>query len=110
MRYRRLGRAGLQVSELLLGSDEWTSSLFAPYAEERTERMRRLRFCAEVDSIVHVEFGEGPQRRRMAIRERRAKDPAFMMQSAAVMIGPEMLPGELFSDSAKAEIMAMGGN
>ena len=34
------------VSDLLLGDDDWASLSFAPYAEERAERMRRLRFVA----------------------------------------------------------------
>ena len=95
------------VSELLLGSERWDSDLLAPYAEERAERMRRLRFCAEVDSIVHAEFTEGAHRRRLAVRTKRASDPAFLLGLAAVMIGPEMLPPQVFSDEIKRELVAM---
>lgn len=34
------------VSEALLGTPQWTTDMFIPYAEERRERMRRLRFTA----------------------------------------------------------------
>jgi 2-polyprenyl-6-methoxyphenol hydroxylase-like FAD-dependent oxidoreductase len=96
------------VSEILLGSADWSPSAFAPYADERRERMRRLMFCAQIDSLVHAEFGEAAMRRRLAVRARRAADPSFLLALAGVMIGPEMLPAEAFSDAVKAEVAAMG--
>ena len=96
------------VRDLLLSGEPWGSVDFAPYAEERAERMRRLRLCARLDSIVHAEFGPRSQRRREAVRERRANDPTFMMCTAGVMIGPERLPAEVFDERIEAEVIALG--
>ncbi|HWO93950.1 MAG TPA: FAD-dependent monooxygenase, partial [Dehalococcoidia bacterium] len=71
------------------------------------ERMRRLRLCARLDAIVHAEFGDDAQRRREAVRRRRASDPGFMLCQAAVMIGPEKLPAEAFDERQEAELAAM---
>ncbi len=87
------------VSEALLGSDVWNLELLTPYAEERTERMRRLRFAASLDSFVHAEFGEEATARKLRFRARTASDPAFALARAGVMIGPEMLPPDCFTDA-----------
>ena len=46
------------VSELLNGDDDWAALSFASYAEERVERMRRLRFIASLQAAIDMEFGE----------------------------------------------------
>jgi hypothetical protein len=60
------------VSELLAGSEDWSPALFAPYAEERRERMRRLRFVAGITSDLDAEVGEAARERRRAWRRCRA--------------------------------------
>ena len=60
------------VSDTLRGTETSTwgdPALFDDYAAERSERMRRLRFSASLDSILHAEFGERARRRRAAARE-----------------------------------------
>ena len=96
------------VSELLLGEADWSTLSFVPYAEERDERMRRLRFTASIDSMLHAEFGERAGRRRAMVRERRANDPVYLLCMAGVMIGPEMLPPAAYSDAVWAEVEALG--
>lgn len=95
------------VSELILGATRPDDALFEPYVEERTERLRRLRFCAQIDSAIHAEFGEEAQARRLAIRAKRATDPAFLLATAAVMIGPEILPAEAFSEDVRRSAMEL---
>jgi 2-polyprenyl-6-methoxyphenol hydroxylase-like FAD-dependent oxidoreductase len=92
------------VRDILLSVDDWSPAAFAPYVEERRERMRRLRLCARLDSIIHAEFGPDAQRRREAIRTRRATDPTFMAGQAAVMIGPEKLPPAFFDEGIEEQI------
>jgi 2-polyprenyl-6-methoxyphenol hydroxylase-like FAD-dependent oxidoreductase len=94
------------VSELLLGSAQWESALFAPYAEERAERMRRLRFVAALQSALDSEFTTEATIRRKRAEERKAADPSLNLVSAGVMIGPEMLPGEIFSRVTWDRILA----
>lgn len=82
------------VSELLLGSEDWSKLSFAPYAEERRERMRRLRTVATLQSIIENEFGPAARERRRRVHERRMTDPAFMAPLLAGYAGPETVPGE----------------
>jgi menaquinone-9 beta-reductase len=84
------------VSELMLGAEAWTPALFAPYVEERTERMRRLRVAASMDSVVHAEFGPEATARKLRIMA----SQTIAMARGAGMVGPEMLPPEAFSDEA----------
>jgi len=89
------------VSELLLGSETWNEALFAPYIEERTERMRRLRVAAAMDSVVHAEFGPEATARKLRI----SASPTIAMARGASMVGPELLPAEAFSDEAMAAVV-----
>ncbi len=95
------------VGELLLGSDDWRPGLFAPYAEERAERMRRLGFAARLDAVIHAEFGPGATARKLRFREARARNPALGLALAAVMVGPELVPAEAFTEAAWRELMAV---
>ncbi|MCE9650937.1 MAG: FAD-dependent monooxygenase [Parvibaculum sp.] len=93
------------VSELLKGAKDWNAALFAPYAEERAERMRRLRFAAEITSSLDAEFGDGARARRRSYFERAAADPMLSAHAIAVMAGPEALPPELFTPEHRARVL-----
>jgi 2-polyprenyl-6-methoxyphenol hydroxylase-like FAD-dependent oxidoreductase len=85
------------VRDLMLENRDWTPELFRPYAEERRERMRRLRLTASSFSILNVEFGERARERRIKVRELRASG-AFPDLAPATFVGPEVLPAETFTD------------
>lgn len=89
------------VSELMLSSNAWTTELFAPYAEERTERMRRLRVVASMDSVIHAEFGPEATARKLRIMQ----NPGIGMATGAGIVGPEVFPAEAFSEEAFAEVV-----
>jgi menaquinone-9 beta-reductase len=93
------------VSDLLLGDDDWTSLSFASYAEERTERMRRLRFVASLQATIDMEFGEAARARRHSLFERSAADPSLKAHAFAVMAGPEVMPPEIFTDQHRARVL-----
>ncbi|MGE0602113.1 MAG: FAD-dependent oxidoreductase [Dehalococcoidia bacterium] len=93
------------VSELLLGSEEWSETLLEPYVTERAERMRRLRFAATMSSVTHAEFGPEATARRLRLNEASAADPSLTMARGAAMVGPEMLPAEAFTDEAMARVV-----
>ena len=93
------------VSETLKTSDDWSPSVFAPYGEERRERMRRLRFAASLVATLDMEFGEGPRERRKRVFERGQSDPALMMHAFAVMAGPEVPPAEVFTEEHRARVL-----
>ncbi|MEO8113261.1 MAG: FAD-dependent monooxygenase, partial [Phenylobacterium sp.] len=93
------------VSELLKESDDWAALSFAPYAEERAERMRRLRFAAGLQSSLDMEFGEAAAARRRSHFQRAAADPSLSAHAIAVMAGPEALPPEMFTDQHRARVL-----
>ena len=93
------------VSDLLNGSDDWASLSFAPYGEERSERMRRLRFTAKIQATLDMEFGEAAQERRRRHFARAAEDPSLRAHAFAVMAGPETLPPEVFTDAHRARVL-----
>ncbi|MBI5949016.1 MAG: FAD-dependent monooxygenase [Chloroflexi bacterium] len=94
------------VSDLLKSASDWKPSLFAPYAEERAERMRRLRFRASVSATLECEFDAAARERRKSGRERWTRDPAFFPLLLVPFVGPEIAPPEAFTPEARARLLA----
>jgi 2-polyprenyl-6-methoxyphenol hydroxylase-like FAD-dependent oxidoreductase len=88
------------VSEALLGSDDWTADTFMPYADERRERMKRLRFAAKQVSILTAEFTEEAQLRRRRVFGRMAADPNLRVFMLPAMKGPYAVPDYVFDQAA----------
>jgi 2-polyprenyl-6-methoxyphenol hydroxylase-like FAD-dependent oxidoreductase len=87
------------VRDLLL-AEGWSTRGLAPYAEERRERMRRLRFAAAMASRLFAEFGDAARAARAQIFARQEKDPTLGMALLSAFTGPETLPAEAFSQAA----------
>lgn len=95
------------VRDLMLENrGDWTPERFRPYAEERAERMRRLRITASSLSILNAEFGPHALARRVKVREERARGNFFDL-AAATFIGPEVLPAEMFSEELLDRLRAL---
>jgi 2-polyprenyl-6-methoxyphenol hydroxylase-like FAD-dependent oxidoreductase len=94
------------VSEALLAGDDWSPAAFAAYAEERRERMRRLRICAQLTSELEAEFGPEGEARRARVRERLAANPLLGMWLIAAFAGPERLPAEAFAPDVRTQLFA----
>ncbi|MCR5878518.1 FAD-dependent monooxygenase [Phenylobacterium sp. J367] len=93
------------VSDILKATDDWARVDFGAYAEERAERMRRLRFVGQITAAIDMEFGEAARARRRSLFERSAADPGLKAHAFAVMAGPESLPSELFTDAHRARVL-----
>jgi len=93
------------VSEIL-ATDDWD---FAPYAEERAERLRRLRIAARITSGLDAEFGEAARARRRHHFDKTAEDPMLGAHGFAVMAGPETLPPEIFTEAHMARVLGTLG-
>jgi menaquinone-9 beta-reductase len=93
------------VSELLKATDDWARVGFEPYAEERAERMRRLRFAAKLQAALDMEFGTAARARRRRHFEHAASDPSLRAHGLAVMAGPESLPPEMFTEAHRARVL-----
>lgn len=86
----------------ILASETWD---FAPYAEERAERLRRLRIAAKITSALDAEFGDEAKARRRHHFEKSAEDPMLGAHGFAVMAGPETLPPDIFTDAHVARVL-----
>lgn len=95
------------VSELMLATESWTPETFAPYAEERAERMRRIRFAARLDSMIHAEFGPEATARKLRYHKARLADPSLGLGYSVAVVGPEMVPPQFFSDEEWARLRAV---
>ena len=94
------------VRDALLGERQWSAPIFAPYAAERRERMRRLRFSAAVVSTLQNEFGPAADERRRQVRERQLQDPTLMLPVMATLLGPEAIPADAFAASMRTRLFA----
>jgi 2-polyprenyl-6-methoxyphenol hydroxylase-like FAD-dependent oxidoreductase len=94
------------VSEILRESDDWARADFAPYAEERAERMRRLRFSAQLSSTLMNEFGDAARERRRKAVQRQAANPLLLMPQLASIVGPETLPAAAFEETIREQLFA----
>ncbi|MBA3654557.1 MAG: FAD-dependent monooxygenase [Actinobacteria bacterium] len=90
------------VSEALAQGDDWSPSAFAPYVEERAERMRRLRYSAYVVARLSCDGAPGAVERRGKFETRVNSDPDLFMVRVAALIGPEKVPAAGFTDEAMA--------
>ncbi len=88
------------VRDLLLAAPRLATDALAPYAEERRERMRRLRFAAAMQSRLTVEFGEAARALRANAFARQAREPDLGIAIIAAFVGPEKLPADAFTQAA----------
>ena len=93
------------VTDILKAESDWAGADFTPYAQERAERLRRLRFTAALVSALEAEFGEAARARRDSLHERASLDPSLRAHSLAVMAGPEVLPPEIFTPEHRARVL-----
>lgn len=93
------------LSELLLAGPDWSPRALEPYAEERRERMRRLRFAAALLASLNTEFGPEAAARRVSFYQRAGEDPGLRAPLGAAMMGPEKLPEEVFSEAMRERVL-----
>lgn len=93
------------VTDILKATPDGATPDFRPYAEERAERMRRLRVAAEMQATLDMEFGEAPRERRRRYHEGTAADPTLGLHGMAVLAGPEAVPAEVFEPAHVARVM-----
>lgn len=94
------------VTDILKATDDYAKVDFSSFAEERTERMRRLRFAASLTSALDMEFGETAKARRESYHRRAAADPMLKMHGIAVMAGPENAPPDTFTEAHRQRVLA----
>lgn len=95
------------VSDILKETAPGAVPSFAPYAEERAERMRRLRFAGQIQAALDMEFGEAARERRRSYHERKVADPMLGLHGVAIMAGPENAPAEIFTEAHRARVLGL---
>jgi 2-polyprenyl-6-methoxyphenol hydroxylase-like FAD-dependent oxidoreductase len=93
------------VSDILKSTADWSPAAFAPYGEERAERMRRLRFAASLQAALDMEFGDAARERRRSFHERSAADPTLGLHGLAVMGGPDLAPPDIFTPAHRSRVL-----
>jgi 2-polyprenyl-6-methoxyphenol hydroxylase-like FAD-dependent oxidoreductase len=88
------------LSEILLAGEDWSAAALQPYAEERAERMRRLRFCTAAVGKLRGEFDAEGRERRRRLHARMRVDPELALWRRAMLAGPESVPASAFTDQA----------
>lgn len=94
------------VAEVLLG-DDWATDAFEPYAQERAERMRRLRVAVHVVTALRATFTPAGAARRATFFGGMLSDPLSLGLILAMLGGPEQPEPEVFTDDNVERILAM---
>jgi menaquinone-9 beta-reductase len=93
------------VSDAISTADDWHDGLFADYASERRERMRRLRLTARLTSKLRCEFDVAADMRRTEVWGRIARDRSVALPLLVPFIGPFGVPDETFEDAAVKKLL-----
>ena len=96
------------VTDILKEGRDWSVSSLQPYAEERRERMRRLRLAARFSAVRDCEFGDEADKRRLKLHEAFLSNPMVMGLVAAPIAGPEAFPAEAFNAEALEALLVAG--
>jgi 2-polyprenyl-6-methoxyphenol hydroxylase-like FAD-dependent oxidoreductase len=89
-------RDARQVVDIVSSAPDADGFDFAPYVQERRERMRRLRITAFVDTCVLSRFDEHGRAARVEWRERTASDPAVGAHVFGKAIGVDDFPADAY--------------
>jgi flavin-dependent dehydrogenase len=81
---------------------------FATYVAERTERMRRLRFAADLVGVLMAEFGAAARQRRATAWERARENPNLVAPLLANVIAPDLLPEFAFHRLLRERLLGRG--
>ena len=83
------------LGERLLDSDRWDVAMLSSYGLERAERLRRMRFVANLEATANLTFGQPGRALRDAIARRQQADALFLAPVLAEYTGPDSLPPEV---------------
>jgi 2-polyprenyl-6-methoxyphenol hydroxylase-like FAD-dependent oxidoreductase len=93
------------LGDILGGGAPWD---FRPYAEERRERMRRLRIALEVMVATRCDFTDRGRARRAAFNEQLFTDPLLLAVALIPITGPDAAPDKAVTDETLETVRALG--
>jgi menaquinone-9 beta-reductase len=88
------------LTELLLdgSAKEVSQQAMVHYGSERAERLRRMRFIAQLQANELTTFGEAGRHLRRGIRQRLETDPELLAGAIAMFVGPDNLDAQLCTE------------
>jgi 2-polyprenyl-6-methoxyphenol hydroxylase-like FAD-dependent oxidoreductase len=95
------------VADVLRSGPDWSEPAFTPYAQERRERMRRLRVAARVTTDIQCTFTQAGAERRRAYHAALPTDPVLAGTQRVKHLGPESAPAEAFAEPTVERIRAL---
>ena len=99
-------RDARQLSDVLLGTGDWTAAGLRPYGQQRAERLRRMRRVSRTFAALMTDFtAEGRARRGRYYAAARAGSDDVRMALGAIWVGPDRLPMEAFSDQLHESLL-----
>jgi 2-polyprenyl-6-methoxyphenol hydroxylase-like FAD-dependent oxidoreductase len=98
-------RDARMIRDVLLGGEDWSKEAFAPYVEERAERMRRLRFIVQVFTDAHIPLGVDGVSERRRRKNLMMQDSDLFMLVAAMTCGPELAPESCFAMEVREKLL-----
>lgn len=108
-----------QVTDILLGGDDWSADAFAAYGEARADRMRRIRTTAMLHTAVFSDLTPAGVARRGAflhaiapLMQHQECDPAdallFVAVVAALQLGPDGTPDAAYAPETVQRVLGLG--
>ena len=95
-----------QLSELLLGTDDWTVAALRPYGQQRAERLRRMRRVSRTFAALMTTFTvDGRARRSRYYAASGATGEDVRLALGAIHLGPDRLPAEAFADQLHESLL-----
>ncbi len=93
------------ITDLFLGaSGAWTAGLARSYAEERSERMRRLRYASALTDLIMAHGQTERAQRRKTLFKRMRTNPMLAKALDACHRGPWTVPEDAFTPSNLVEL------
>lgn len=100
-------RDARMVADILRSGSDWSAAAFAPYGEDRRERMRRLRLAAALTTDIKATFTPEGAARRKRWDEVWREYPLFSGLKLVPLLGPETAPAEAFEPYNLKRILAL---
>jgi menaquinone-9 beta-reductase len=89
------------LTEILLDGPGWAAEprALADYGAQRAERLRRMRFIAQLQATELTTFGEDGRQLRRGIRKRIDADPELLAGAIAMFTGPDDLDPQVCTEA-----------
>jgi 2-polyprenyl-6-methoxyphenol hydroxylase-like FAD-dependent oxidoreductase len=94
------------VRDALRAGGDLPPTAFTPYAEERMERMRRLRAAAILMASVAAEDCDNSVARRARFFDLQENEPLMLGMLSGIFAGPESAPAEAFNGRLREQLVA----